>query len=336
MNAGKETHSLKALKLLLIIPGRPDGNELPFARRQARHFADRYHADVRIFFLRDRTSLNAIRHAGHAFRSIESEFKPDVVHVHYGSMTAFFGVIHARAPVVITFHGSDLNPTPTDGRLRDLFGRIMSQLAALFASGIICVSRKLVERLWWRRGRAKVLPMGVDLDGFTPMDREECRKALGWDPDEKVILFNGNNPSLKRLDLAEQVIDGLVRRNVPVRLEVLKGEIQPTRMPVIMNAADALLLCSDQEGSPTMVKEAMACGLPVVSSDVGDVRERTRGVFPGAVVEQDVKRLTDALGSVLQLDRRSNGREKAVENGIDAAQIDLATYQFLCDVASRK
>ena len=329
-------HPMKALKLLLIIPGCPDGNELPFARRQARHFADRFHADVRIFFLRDRTSLKAIWRAGCEFRSIEREFKPDVVHVHYGTMTAFFGVIHARAPVVITFHGSDLNPTPTDGKARDLFGRMLSQIAALFSDGIICVSRKLVDRLWWKGSKVKVLPMGVDLDRFRPKDRIACREELGWHAAGKIVLFNGNNPKLKRLDIAEAVIEGIREKGIPAELKVLKGEIPPERMPVMMNAADALLLCSDQEGSPTMVKEAMACGLPVVSSDVGDVRERTQGVFPGAVVEQDVRRLTDALGSVLRLDRRSNGREKAVENGIDAARIDLATYQFLCDLASRK
>src|SRR5690606_17306284 len=106
------------------------------------------------------------------------------------------------------FHGSDLNPTPSDGPLRDLLGRWMSQLAALLADGIICVSHGLVKRLWWKGKNARVLPMGVDLEHFKPMDRARCRSELGWQ-NENVVLFNANNPTLKRLDIADAVMGSL-------------------------------------------------------------------------------------------------------------------------------
>jgi glycosyltransferase involved in cell wall biosynthesis len=173
----------------------------------------------------------------------------------------------------------------------------------------------------------------VDLDLFRPMDREACRRELGWTGPERVVLFNANNPALKRLDLAQAAVRRLNEQGMPVRLEVLAGGITPDHMPVLMNAADALLLCSDQEGSPTMVKEAMACTLPVVSSDVGDVQQRLRDVRPGDVVEQAVEPLAGALMDVLRDGGRSNGRELAARNGIDARRSDEETYRFLCGLA---
>ena len=84
-----------------------------------------------------------------------------------------------------------------------------------------------------------------------------------------------------------------------------------------------------------MVKEAMACGLPVVSNDVGDVRERVQGITPGAVVPQDAHALATALCAVVREGGRSNGRERATTNGIDAERIDADTYAFLRTIAGR-
>ena len=319
----------RPMRLMLVIPGRAEGNEMPFARRQGRWIAAETGAAVETFFLSERTSISGLWRARRRFRKQVRAFRPDIVHAHYGTITGLFTVMVSPVPVVITFHGSDLNPTPTDGRLRDLMGRLFSQLAAFFAAGIICVSEGLRQRLWWRREEARVLPMGVDLSVFRPMDKETCRAEQGWRGDERLVLFNGNNPALKRLDIAERTVALLVGRGIPARLHVLTGGVGPDRMPQLMNACDALLLCSDREGSPTMVKEAMACGLPVVTSDVGDVRERLRDVRPGAVVAQDAEALAEALVPVLKDPVRSNGRELAARNGIDASVIDRETHRFL-------
>lgn len=323
-----------SVRLVMVIPGKEGGNELPFARRQARALTNSG-MQVTLFFFDGRTSLRGLWQARRGFKACCEQARPDVVHAQYGTVTALFAVLFSPAPVVITFHGSDLNATPTDGRIRDLLGRAMSQVAAFFAAGIICVSKGLRDRLWWRREEVQILPMGVDLAHFRPMDRNTCRAELGWSVEERIILFNGNNPALKRLDIAEQVEVLLKARDTQVRLHVLTGMTDAARMPVLMNASDALLLCSDREGSPTMVKEAMACGIPVVSNDVGDVRERTIGVTPGAVVAQDASALAAALEAVLRQGGRSNGRERAEENGIDAAAIDRATFHYLHRIAGR-
>ena len=101
----------------------------------------------------------------------------------------------------------------------------------------------------------------------------------------------------------------LAARLLPgARLEVLDGAVPAGRIVTYMNAADCLLLTSDSEGSPNVVKEALACDLPVVSVDVGDVRERVAGVTPGAVVGRDPEALGAALAAILRDPVRSDGR----------------------------
>lgn len=321
------------LRIAVVIPAREDQvTAYPFARRQAEAFRSVHGAHVVMFHLRSRTNIFKLWRDRARFKRMLRTERPDVVHCHYGSVSALFTVLSSAVPVVVNFHGSDLNCTPNDGVLRDLLGRIFSQMAAFFSAGIICVSEPLRDRLWWRQDEAAVLPLGVDPERFRPMDREKCREQLGWKADERVVLFNANNPGVKRLDLAQATIALAHQQGVALRLEVLEGNVDPDHVPLLMNAADALLLCSDREGSPTMVKEAMACGLPVVSSDVGDVKMRTKGVTPGAVVKQDPAQLAAALSDVLANGARSNGRDLLEQNGVEARTLDKATIAYLRSV----
>lgn len=323
------TRNAGSLNIVVVIPAAEGSGAYPFAYRQARALASRHQATVTFFHLDSRTSPRKLLVARRRFKQLLKRARPDVVLAYYGSVSSLFTVLSSAVPVVVSFQGSDLNRTPSDGYWRDLMGRTFSQLSAFFAAGIVCVSERLRDRLWWRNDEALVLPLGADLAMFMPRDRTECRDQLGWRPDERVVLFNGNNPAVKRLDIARQVIER-VRAIVPkARLEVLQGAVPYDRMPVLLNAADVLLLCSDSEGSPSMVKEAMACGLPVVCNDVGDTAERLREVRPGEVVAQDADALAQAIVRTLNHGRRSNGRELAGPNGCDAAMVDAELMDYL-------
>ena len=96
-----------------------------------------------------------------------------------------------------------------------------------------------------------------------------------------------------------------------IRFVVLDGRVEPEQLPLLMNAADCLLLTSDWEGSPTVVQEAMACNLPVVTVDVGDVRQRLQGIEPSAIVAREAEALGTALAKILQTRKRSNSRAAA-------------------------
>jgi len=300
------------LRVLFVIPGQGEGSSMIFCRRQAQSLAGQG-ARIAIFYLLSRTSPLRLAQEWARFRREVKRFRPHVVHAHYGTVTALFTVLASgNIPVVVTYRGSDLNHVPTSPGLRAWMGRLMSQVAALGATRIVCVSRRLKGCLWWRRDRVTVLASGVDTRLFRPTGRDEARVQLGWRQSSRVILFNaGRDPRNKRLDLA-QAAAAAARRALPgLELKVLDGSTDPARVPLLMNAADCLLVTSDAEGSPTVVQEALATNLPIVSVDTGDVAERLAGVRRTRLAARDPRALGEALVQLLRIPGRSDGRPKA-------------------------
>jgi glycosyltransferase involved in cell wall biosynthesis len=300
-----------ALRITAVIPTSTDASAMIFAQRQVRALKARGH-EIDVFPLPERRRVLGLLKAALRYRCHLREIRPDIVHVHYGAMTGFFSVFAATglAPVVVTFRGSDLNPSPSMGRLRSLASHLLSHCAAFGAKHAICVSQELRGRLNWLARKSTVIPTGVDTTRFFPGNRTEARTALGWPMETPVVLFNaGRNPQVKRLDLAQAAVS-LATETVPnLRFVVLDGTMPPDQVPTLMQASDCLLLTSDFEGSPTVVQEAMACNLPVVSVPVGDVGPRLKKVHPSYVVTRAPDDLARALVAALAEPRRSNGYE---------------------------
>jgi glycosyltransferase involved in cell wall biosynthesis len=305
---GKEA----AVRVLAVIPGNDGGANFIFARRQVQSLVA-MGLLVQTFYLKSRTSPLVVFREWLRLRRLIAEFSPAVVHAHYGTVTSFLCIVATARPVVITFRGSDLNPVPGHGFLRTWISLLLSQISALRASAILCTCDRLRDRLWWRKKNVIVVPSGVDLRLFRPLRREEARSILGWRVAEKVVLFNsGKTPLLKGLPLAERAISVAEAKLGPLRFVKLDGDIPPEEMPLYLNAANCLVLASESEGSPNIVKEALACDLPVVSVDVGDVAARLDGVRPSRVVPRDASSLGQAICEVLMTPERSNGREKVL------------------------
>jgi glycosyltransferase involved in cell wall biosynthesis len=324
------------LRVLAVIPGDEAGPSMIHAKRQVASLRD-HGVDARTFYLAERMSpLGVLRELLRLRRRIRDDV-PDVVHAQYGTVTAFVCALAASGPLLVTYRGSDLNPVRGYPRARIAVGHLLSQLAALRASRILCVSEELRSRLWWRRDVAVALPTGVDLRIFAPAGMAVSRRELGWDPERRMVLFNaGRDPELKRIDLARAAVDAARSRFHDIDLVVLDGSVDPSRIPTLMNAADCLLLTSDREGSPAVVQEAIACGLPVVSVDVGDVRERVRGVHPSAIVERDPRALAAALAEVLATRSRSNGPTVATAFAQDRiTERVLEVYEAALSVTTR-
>ena len=323
----------RGLRVLFVIPGEPRGSSMIFAMRQARAL-EALGVRVHAFHLRSRTSPLLLVREFRRYRRELDAFDPHIVHAHFGTVTALFAALGSRAvPLVITFRGSDLNPAPGSfsQRLRGWLARGLSQLASLAADAIVCVSAQLRQRLRWAAARAVVLPSGVDPDVFYPRPRDRARRRLGWGQ-EPVVLFNaGHGARVKRQDLAEAAVAAARRRLPQVRLEVLDGDRPPDTIPVLMNAADCLLLTSDSEGSPTVVQEALASNLPVVSVDVGDVAERLNRVRASRITARDPDALAAALVEVLGWGGRSDGRRKLEE--FSSARVAAELLRIYCSLA---
>lgn len=250
------------------------------------------------------------------------KIKPDIIHAQYGSMTGFLGVLtHGKIPLIISFCGSDLLGSYKLNGEQTLKGRItvkLSRISARCASGIIVKSKGLEEALpSYYRPKARIIPTGVDLKLFCPMNKEKVRRKLQLSIDKKIVLFNvSSGESTKNLRLAKTAFELLRKKRKDVKLFLMRNE-PPERVPLLMNACNVLLVTSRHEGSPNVVKEALACNLPIVSVLCGDVKERLEGVYPSFIVDYLPESLTNALNKVLEIDERSNGREKVQDLAIE-------------------
>jgi len=242
------------------------------------------------------------------------------VHAHYGLSGA--AAARVRLPLVVSFCGDDLLGRPdAHGRLTFKSRALLpvSHHAARRADAVIVKSDEMRRAIPGIAG-VDVIPNGVDLARFAPEPRASARAALGWRDAGHVLLFAADPHELrKNWPLADATRAALTARGLDVRLEAVHGRPQAD-MVRAMNAADVLLLPSFHEGSPNVVKEAMAVGLPVVAAPVGDCAERLRNVSPSWVVERTVEAFANAAAAVLADQRRSNGRE-AIERTLSLAAV---------------
>lgn len=300
----------RPLRVLSVVPFAEGGASMPFVGRQNATISASG-VVTGTFLLVSRTAPVALVKEWLRLRRLIRNFQPDVVHAQFGTVTALLTVLCTSFPVIVTYRGSDLNGWRSRPPWRSPLARLFSQMAALRARRIICVSEEVKNRLWWRKSVATVIPTGVDTEAFCPKPIGLARRELGWGLGERVVIFNaGRDPVTKRLDLAQASIEAAEKLCGKIRFEVLEGHVPPDLVPKMMNASDCLLLTSDREGSPTVVQEAMASCLPVVTVDVGDIRERLRGVEPTRIVSRDPEDIGRALAEILTKRERANGRQE--------------------------
>lgn len=292
------------LRVLHVIPRAPGGGTSGFTQRQIDQLCESG-IDGRVVFFSGSEILAMPCMIPKEIIEIRQEirtFKPNIIHAHWGSLLAFVTAIASTGlvPYVITFRGSDINPVPSEPRLFGWVRFICSQLAALGAAANIFVSDELQKKLWFRRGTLRTIPDGTDITLFRPLDRNQCRQILRWEQEDQVILFHeGGRPKVKRRDLAEAAIIEARRHLRSCRLEVLGSNVPHDQVPILLNASDCLLVTSDYEGSPNIVREALACSTPIVSVPVGDIRKWLKGIEGTKIVSRDPVEIGSALAEVI-------------------------------------
>lgn len=222
----------------------------------------------------------------------------DLVHAHY-VLAGVVARIQFRYPLVLTHHG----PEAFWGWQAPLC-RSMSRLV----DRTIVVTEQIKASIGL--DSSVVIPCGVDFELFKPLDQRWSREQLGLPKDKRLVLFVGRYPERrKRFDIVQNAVDHLKVGGMDVELVVSYKEPYE-KVPLYMNACDVLVLPSEHEGSPQVVKEAMACNLPVVSVDVGDVPDVLAGVEGCYVCHRDPVSIAEKVKLILEQRNRTNGRDK--------------------------
>jgi len=283
--------------------------------------------------------IRDVRRLREAFRRSEAA----LMHAQYGTITALAAsYIAGSVPLIISLGGSDILGIPVPGmhwRLRGGLGKRLSLRAGTHATAIIVKSQNLFNALPAHlQKKTHIVPNGVNTTVFTPLPKEACRSKLGWKAEERIVVLYGgggrDHRYIKNVPLAEAAVRLAERETGLIRFEVFHGYPHAT-VAELLNAADILLMTSLHEGSPNIVKEAMACNLPIVTVPCGDVAERLEGVTPGGVYPYDAAELAKGIIAVMSAGRRSNGREQLESQGLTAASVTQKLISLYASLAPR-
>ena len=286
-----------------------------------------------------------------ALRRLIRAERPDIVHAHYG-LSGLLANLQRLVPVVTTYHGSDIN-LPHILRLSKIAMRLSAHNIFVSKRNIAIAIRRKGEEAMRLSGKYALLPCGVNIPKpWNEMKNQRVEQLTlnQWvqeklQPNVMHVLFAGAfDNAVKDPELAFATIQACntaIGENTnsqspiahrPIKLIELKGYTRD-QVNALMYNCDALLLTSKTEGSPQVIKEAMACGCPIVSVDVGDVAERVSGVEGCYVVRtREPKDIAEALLKAIAHEGKTNGRQRIQEMGLSNEQVAerlMAIYQSL-------
>jgi teichuronic acid biosynthesis glycosyltransferase TuaC len=294
------------MKILFIASNRKGKGLSPFIISQ-KESLEKYVEVIDTFLILGTGLINYFR----SIRLLRSKCKHnhyDIIHAHYG----FCGIValmsFLKRPIVVSFMGDDLLGTPNSKghyTFRSLFYTKINKLFSPLYTSVIVKSQELGLTL--PNILFNVIPNGVDFEKFYPFDKMKARQRLGLTEKEIIIVFGSSAYiARKNFKLAKEAIEFLKTPDISL---ITLEDIPSQDVFFYFNAADLMLLTSFHEGSPNVIKEAMACNCPIVSTDVGDVREiihNTKGCFICSYEPRDV---ADKINQAISFAIRTNGRE---------------------------
>lgn len=265
----------------------------------------------------------------------------DIIHVQRPDMLLPSIIFNRKNILISTLHGAhDIAVFDKKGFLLGKVYSILQSLAFRKADKLIAVDRGTRDyyknKYRWLKDKISVISVGFDAEKFYPMNRNELREKYELDPHDNIIIFVGriekekNLPFLinafsrikKYIENAKLIIVGQGReehilkqkiKRMQIRNVIFMGEIENKKIPELLNCANVLTLCSNYEGSPTVIKEALACNLPVVSFDVGDAKEIIEAMNGGYIAVRDIDNFSNKIIKLLTENREKNTREKILQ-----------------------
>ncbi len=281
-----------------------------------------------------RSPLNIVR----ARKRIAERAKEyDIVHAQYGSACALVTAAVSDRPTVLTVRGSDWNTHDSTigfAYFHTRFARTMTRLALPHFTAITPVSRRLQRSLapFAPQARFLVLPSSIDLSKWHPRDIKHGKKDRGGrQGNGKKVLFVSlrRSNAIKRYDLCQKVM-ALVNQSLDgVVLRAASG-VSHAEMPEFVAACDVILCTSGSEGWPNCIKEALACNLPFVSTDVSDLAEIAAQEPSCRVCASDADELARNLCEVLSMPPPANLRRFVEPMGVKVSSEKLVSlYESL-------
>ena len=307
---------------ILVVASFNKGRFAPFIVEQVEALK-KQGCTIEFFGLQGKGLLGYLRNLPLLKKKIKA-FCPDVIHAHYG-LSGLLANLQRHVPVVTTYHGSDIN----DKKVLPF-----SKMAMRLSAWNVFVSRKTLE-IAKPKKKYILLPCGIDLSALQLTERAESRRKMGLQDDRKYILFAGAfDIPVKNAPLAKDTV-ACLQENQAELLE-LKGYSRE-EVTLLMCAADAFLMTSLTEGSPQVIKEAMACGCPIVSVDVGDVKERVEGLEGCFVSDsRNPNDLANLLGKAFAFGRKTDGRKKIVADRLDNRLVAKQLFEIYERVLRRE
>lgn len=278
------------------------GNPIMYRMRDALEKDERIDKVDFIPFENNCSSFMSIRHAAKKY---------DLVHIHFGGVYAlliWIALIGLHVKKVITFHGTDIHAKALKTakgwkeRLKIKLNQKASFLSirlfdscGFVAAEMIDYVPKCLSYILQKKGFVQAL--GVNYEVFKPIDKEEAIRYLGLEDNKKYVLFSDvSNTSIKRRDIAEKVVKCLGGN---YSLLIMCG-VKPQEVPYYINASDFLLLTSDEEGSPNIIREALSLNKSVFSVEVGDAAKQLKGLQNSVIISRDPIKAADTIVSIMR------------------------------------
>jgi teichuronic acid biosynthesis glycosyltransferase TuaC len=318
------------MKILFITSYRKGKGISPFVKTQADSLLEK---GVKIYwFSIIGEGLSGYVKSIFLLKKLLKKKKYDILHAHFG----FCGIVAkcavTKEKVVVSFLGDDLMGSLSANGKYSIIGKVFVFINKFFANFLfdynIVKSTSLAINIR-KKQNLSIIPNGVNLDLFRVMDKIQSRKILALPPNKKIIIFVGNpDRHVKNYILAQKAFE-LIKTKFDAILIPFKN-IPFEQIPRYYNAADVALLTSFHEGSPNVIKEAMASNCPIVATNVGDIERVTNDTHNCFVCRFDEKELAEKMEIVLSDGSRTNGRENVtdLEIGLIADKI-IGIYENL-------
>ena len=318
------------MKILHIAAGLPS-KERPFQQPFIKGQIDslrKQNLNIGVFEIKGYNSKYSYIKAIKEIRTKVAIDNSDVIHAHYSYCGIITYLAKTNRPIVLSLMGSDLLGTRNKNGKVSFRGKVDKIITSIAVNKVdhVIVKSESMKRLIRTGIPVSVIPNGVDFEMFNPQNAIESRIKLGLNQNDFIILFLGEkNSAVKNYQLAFQAVNKFkLAYKMNNTVFINPYGIAHEKVADYMNAADVMLLTSFYEGSPNVVKEAMACNLPIISTDVGDVKEIIKDTDYCFMTGCSEEEISEKLKIIYNKRERSNGRKN-----IESLRDDLIARKII-------